>query len=80
MLSIQYTEEDIEWYGLTFDEALKKLKNIEGVQNSPKPLKHLFRKELIYKLMEQKEGISQQTDSEEIEQSRFVCYIITLCD
>ncbi|KAK9509678.1 hypothetical protein O3M35_006941 [Rhynocoris fuscipes] len=51
----QYSAEDIEWYGLTIVEALKKAEKNEEEQNRPVPLKHQFRLQLIQTLMDQKE-------------------------
>ncbi|XP_063223435.1 large ribosomal subunit protein bL28m isoform X3 [Bacillus rossius redtenbacheri] len=46
----QYTEEEIEWYGLTMFEAIKKQMNLEAELFKPKPLKHLYRAQLLQKL------------------------------
>lgn len=47
-----YTEEDIIWYGLTIDEAHRKMGGMIQVEkeNSIVPLKHKFRKEFVEKL------------------------------
>jgi len=46
-----YSEEDIEWYGLTFEEALKKAEVVAKKANDPPvPLKHVFRAALIQEL------------------------------
>lgn len=47
----QYSPEEIEWYGLTFAQACQKFirkKEIEA--GKPKPLKCVYRSELIDKL------------------------------
>ncbi|KAF6199871.1 hypothetical protein GE061_006169 [Apolygus lucorum] len=46
-----YSEEDIEWYGLHFDEALAKYKKMEATSNAPVPLKHSLRLKYIEKLV-----------------------------
>ncbi|XP_023701720.1 39S ribosomal protein L28, mitochondrial isoform X2 [Cryptotermes secundus] len=45
-----YTEEEVEWYGLTMFEAIKKQMNREEVMNKPKPLKIMYRAELVEQL------------------------------
>ncbi|XP_067012370.1 large ribosomal subunit protein bL28m [Anabrus simplex] len=47
-----YSKEDLEWYGLSFYEALKKLARQEEEQNQPKPLKLQYRLELVQMLLE----------------------------
>lgn len=46
----QYTSEDIEWYGLTFNEAISKLKEQIKAENAIIPLKIEFRRQLIEQL------------------------------
>lgn len=45
-----YTHEEIEWYGLSPFEALKKYDELQRVANAPKPLKLLYRQELLEEL------------------------------
>lgn len=45
-----YTEEEIEWYGFSMFEAIKKQMNLEEAMNKPQPLKHVYRAELLAKL------------------------------
>lgn len=47
-----YTREEIEWYGLTYDEACKKW--LKVTETTPEPLKIQYRSELIAKLKENK--------------------------
>ncbi|XP_018360705.1 PREDICTED: 39S ribosomal protein L28, mitochondrial isoform X2 [Trachymyrmex cornetzi] len=47
-----YTRKEIEWYGLTYDEACKKWVRLNAEQ--PQPLKIQYRSELITKLKENK--------------------------
>nr|CAD7594617.1 unnamed protein product [Timema genevievae] len=60
-----YTKEDLEWYGLTMIEAIKKQTDLEEILNKPKPLKHLYRKQLLEKLMEAGIQEAQAIDPEE---------------
>lgn len=45
-----YNEEEIDWYGLTIFEAIKKQMSIEEAMNKPEPLKILYRAELVEQL------------------------------
>ncbi|XP_022901627.2 large ribosomal subunit protein bL28m [Onthophagus taurus] len=45
-----YTDEEIEWYGYSFNQACKKLKDSMDAANQPTPLKHVYRAQLIEKL------------------------------
>lgn len=47
-----YTEEDIEWYGLNYREACKKLQKAEAAANPVVPLKIKFREDLLHQLIE----------------------------
>ncbi|XP_013174965.1 PREDICTED: 39S ribosomal protein L28, mitochondrial isoform X1 [Papilio xuthus] len=47
-----YTPEEIEWYGLTWYEALSKVAKQKEAQNKPVPLKNIYRKKLVEKLKE----------------------------
>lgn len=47
---MQYTPEEIEWYGLTWYEALSKVAKQKEAQNKPVPLKNIYRKKLVEKL------------------------------
>lgn len=46
----QYTPEEIEWYGLTWSEAIKKIEAIVEAENPVIPHKILFREKLIEQL------------------------------
>ncbi|XP_039280635.1 39S ribosomal protein L28, mitochondrial-like [Nilaparvata lugens] len=48
-----YTEEDIEWYGLNHYEALRKFEYLERCQSVQPPLKHQFRSELIEQMKQE---------------------------
>lgn len=45
-----YTHEEIEWYGLTFDEALLKMEELEEINEKKEPLKVKYRINLIEEL------------------------------
>lgn len=60
----QFNREEIEWYGLTFDEALHKQKKLDAIANAPKPLKHTYRQQLLSKLVE---DLKTETDREAVE-------------
>lgn len=47
-----YTPEEIDWYGLTWIEALNKVARLKEAANRPVPLKNIYRKNLIEKLKE----------------------------
>lgn len=55
----QYTPEDVEWYGLTFAEALKKLQKIDEVAAEAAMIPHkvLFRNRLLEQLEEAKNRV-----------------------
>ncbi|XP_021193373.1 large ribosomal subunit protein bL28m [Helicoverpa armigera] len=60
-----YTPEEIEWYGLSWYEALCKLAKQKEAANKPVPLKNMYRKNLVEKL--KAAGIdSTKTSPEEI--------------
>lgn len=46
----QYTPEEIEWYGLSWYEALSKLAKQKEAASRPVPLKNMYRKNLVEKL------------------------------
>lgn len=46
----QYTADEIEWYGLTFKEAIAKIKQQMKAQEKHEPHKHLFRSRLLEQL------------------------------
>lgn len=48
----QYTAEDIEWYGLNWVEASKKMLAIKSASQVVVPLKHQYRANLIAQLKE----------------------------
>lgn len=50
-----YTREEIEWYGLTYKEAIKKWLKYTASITRPKPLKHQYRTETILWLEKMKE-------------------------
>ncbi|XP_077292581.1 mitochondrial ribosomal protein L28 [Arctopsyche grandis] len=45
-----YTPEEIEWYGLTWGQAIQKIHWQQQVVNAPKPLKQKYRSQLIEQL------------------------------
>ncbi|GAB1864817.1 Large ribosomal subunit protein bL28m [Camponotus japonicus] len=55
-----YTREEIEWYGLTYLEALKKWLKLN--KTTPQPLKIQYRSELIAKLKENKIKEAENVD------------------
>lgn len=57
----QYTPEEIEWYGLNWDEAIKKIRLIVDAENPTIPHKILFRSKLIEQLREA--GIKEAQES-----------------
>lgn len=58
-----YTDEEVDWYGLSFNEAIKKLSQILKAQEVVKPQKIAFRSELIEQLRQA--GIAEaQTDDQ----------------
>lgn len=56
----QYTQEEIEWYGLSWDEAIKKIRQVVDAENAPVPHKIVFRQKLIDQLREA--GIQEAQD------------------
>uniref|UniRef100_A0A1S4GY32 Uncharacterized protein n=1 Tax=Anopheles gambiae TaxID=7165 RepID=A0A1S4GY32_ANOGA len=58
----QYTPEEIEWYGLTYTEALMKMKSITEEHDAQLPQKLLFRQKLIEQLREA--GIREAQEGE----------------
>lgn len=47
---LQYTSEEIEWYGYSYNEAINKVKESIEAADKPVPLKHVYRSELIEQL------------------------------
>lgn len=45
-----YTYEEIDWYGLTFNEALLKMQDLEEINEKKEPLKAKYRNQLIEEL------------------------------
>lgn len=45
-----YTDEEVDWYGLSYNEAIKKLSQILKAQEVVQPHKIAFRSELIEQL------------------------------
>lgn len=70
---LQYTSEEIEWYGYTFNEAIKKLKDSIEEANTPVPLKLVYRSELIEKL--KAAGIKEAEE----EESKFGVLYVKIC-
>ncbi|XP_012269888.2 39S ribosomal protein L28, mitochondrial [Athalia rosae] len=59
-----YTPEEIEWYGLNFVEACRKISRLQQEQIVFVPLKHQFREKLIAELKElAKEDPAKETES-----------------
>lgn len=54
-----YTPEEIEWYGLTFREAINKIEKIIKEENKPIPHKIIFRNRLVEQLREAGIGEAQ---------------------
>lgn len=46
----QYTKEEIEWYGWSYWEACKKMRDTIKKETAPVPLKQIYRQRLIEKL------------------------------
>lgn len=46
----QYTPEEIEWYGLSWEEAIKKMSQIIAAENPIVPHKNIFRSKLVEQL------------------------------
>lgn len=60
-------EEQVEWYGLTVGEAIKKLRLAQEAAAPPEPLKHQYRAELIEQLKTLKEEQGTVTSTPESE-------------
>ncbi|XP_061389619.1 large ribosomal subunit protein bL28m [Musca vetustissima] len=58
-----YTPEEIEWYGYTYDEAIKKIAAQIREQNKPVPHKLEFRRKLIEQL--QQANMKTETEADE---------------
>lgn len=58
----QYTPEEIDWYGYSFNEALKKLQEIKLAESKPVPYKKIFRQKLIEQL--KTAGVAEAQDVE----------------
>ncbi|GBP17037.1 39S ribosomal protein L28, mitochondrial [Eumeta japonica] len=56
-----YTPDEIEWYGLSWFEALQKIAKQKEAANKPIPLKNIYRKNLLEKL--KAEGIEEGNKS-----------------
>ncbi|XP_058450691.1 large ribosomal subunit protein bL28m [Malaya genurostris] len=61
----QYTPEEIEWYGLTYNEAIAKIEGQLESQIDKRPHKVIFRQKLIEQLKEA--GINEAQGSEKLE-------------
>ncbi|XP_037069939.1 39S ribosomal protein L28, mitochondrial-like [Pollicipes pollicipes] len=57
-------EEEVEWYGLTVGEAIKKLRQAQAAAGPPPPLKHQYRSELLERLQAIQVEQATPTDSE----------------
>lgn len=60
LIHFQYTREQIEWYGLTYEEAC--IKWMKLMKTTPQPLKIQYRSELIAKLKENKIKEAENVD------------------
>lgn len=60
LIYFQYTRKEIEWYGLTYSEALKKWLKLN--KTTPQPLKIQYRSQLIAKLKENKIKEAENVD------------------
>lgn len=66
-IEFQYTREDIEWYGLTYDEAAQKLILLKRADSAKiEPLKVQYRAELLAAL---KESQLKKAEKEIVESS-----------
>lgn len=54
-----YTHDEIEWYGLTFNEALLKMEELEEINGKKEPLKAKFRMQLIEELKNSNETVEE---------------------
>lgn len=59
----QYTPEEIDWYGLTYDEAIEKITKKIEAENPLLPYKVIFRQKLIEQLKEA--GIKEAQEADE---------------
>lgn len=67
---LQYTPEEIEWYGYTFDEAIRKMNmKLSKVNEKFIPHKIEFRSQLIQQLKEAGIAEAQETASGDSNQS-----------
>ena len=57
---LQYTDDEIEWYGLSYTEAIKKLEAQLAAKRQIQPLKVLYRQMLIQKLNNAREELSKK--------------------
>jgi len=58
-----YTHEEIEWYGLTFNEALQKMQEMDEINEKIDPLKVKYRIALIEELKNNNEITTQESKS-----------------
>jgi large subunit ribosomal protein L28 len=60
-----YTTDEIEWYGYSLKEALAKMSEQLAAANKPRPLKNIYRSQLIekLKLAEQEEASNTEVES-----------------
>lgn len=66
-LMLQYTSEEIKWYGHSITEAVKMLKKQMELEEKEKivPLKHIYRAQLIDKL--KAEALTEMTENIDLE-------------
>lgn len=64
----QYTAEEVEWYGLTFPEAIMKIKQILKAEERIVPHKIEFRSQLIAKL--KAAGVAEASDAKDADVSK----------
>lgn len=60
----QYTAEEVDWYGLTYAEAIVKIRKILRANEQPVPLKMEFRKSLLQRLRQAGIVEAQPTDED----------------
>ncbi|CRL00553.1 CLUMA_CG013813, isoform A [Clunio marinus] len=61
-----YTPEEIEWYGLTWEEAIEKTNKIQALNNPIVPHKIIFRERLLEQLREAGISEAQETTGESL--------------
>ncbi|XP_063700369.1 large ribosomal subunit protein bL28m [Culicoides brevitarsis] len=66
----QYTPEEIDWYGYSFTEALKKLQDMQIAAEKPVPHKHIFRQQLLETL--KAAGLAEAQEGEKEEEASWM--------